>query len=275
MTPPPAESVAAMIRDTPAPPDSKVNRDLLRVMEGASPGYFFLLALSTLFVVAAGATWVYQVYAGLGIAGYAHPVFWGAYIVTFVFWVGIAHAGTLISAILFLFRAKWRNAINRSRGGDDRLRGAHGGPVPRHPRRPDVEVLLHPAVPESARALGELQEPAPVGHLRDHDVRDDLHRLLLRRSDPGHRHRPRPRHWRPQGDLHGAGSSGWQGTSKPVEVATTARCSTSRASRRRWCSRCTRSCPGTSRCRSCPAGTPRSSRPTSWPAPSSPASRWC
>ncbi len=35
------------------------------------------------------------------------------YIVTFVFWVGIAHAGTLISAILFLFRAKWRNAINR------------------------------------------------------------------------------------------------------------------------------------------------------------------
>ena len=43
-----------------------------------------------------------------------HPVFWGAYIVTFVFWVGIAHAGTLISAILYLFRAKWRNAINRS-----------------------------------------------------------------------------------------------------------------------------------------------------------------
>ena len=114
MTAPPADSVAAMIRDTPAPPDSRVNRDLLRVMEGASPGYFFLLALSTLFVVAAGATWVYQVYEGLGIAGYAHPIFWGAYIVTFVFWVGIAHAGTLISAILFLFRAKWRNAINRS-----------------------------------------------------------------------------------------------------------------------------------------------------------------
>ena len=62
---------------------------------------------------AAGATWVYQVYEGLGIGGYTHPVFWGVYIVTFVFWVGIAHAGTLISAILYLFRAKWRNAINR------------------------------------------------------------------------------------------------------------------------------------------------------------------
>ncbi|MBW2242205.1 MAG: polysulfide reductase NrfD, partial [Deltaproteobacteria bacterium] len=41
------------------------------------------------------------------------PVFWGAYLITFVFWVGIAHAGTLISAILYLFSAKWRNAINR------------------------------------------------------------------------------------------------------------------------------------------------------------------
>ena len=38
----------------------------------------------------------------------------GRLIVTFVFWVGIAHAGTLISAILFLFRAKWRTAMNRS-----------------------------------------------------------------------------------------------------------------------------------------------------------------
>ena len=94
--------------------DSKTNRDLLRVMEGVSPGYFALLGIAVSFMLAAGAVWVYQVYKGLGIAGYAHPVFWGAYIVTFVFWVGIAHAGTLISAILYLFRAKWRNAINRS-----------------------------------------------------------------------------------------------------------------------------------------------------------------
>ena len=50
----------------------------------------------------------------VGVAGYTHPLYWGVYIVTFVFWVGIAHAGTLISAILYLFRAKWRNAINRS-----------------------------------------------------------------------------------------------------------------------------------------------------------------
>ncbi len=115
MTPPPqTASVAAMIRRPPAPRDSRINRDLLSVMDGASLGYWTLLAAAVLGVHVAGAIWAYQVYEGLGIAGYVHPVFWGAYIVTFVFWVGIAHAGTLISAILYLFRAKWRNAINRS-----------------------------------------------------------------------------------------------------------------------------------------------------------------
>jgi molybdopterin-containing oxidoreductase family membrane subunit len=106
--------VAAMIRSGPAPRDSKINRDILSVMEGTSPSYWLLLAIVAGFVALAGGIWLYQVYKGLGIAGYVHPVFWGTYIVTFVFWVGIAHAGTLISAILYLFRAKWRNAINRS-----------------------------------------------------------------------------------------------------------------------------------------------------------------
>ena len=113
MTPPPAVSVAESMRPVAAPTDSQINRDLLSVMEGISLGWLTLLGACLLVMGAAGATWIYQVYAGLGIAGYTHPVFWGVYIVTFVFWVGIAHAGTLISAILFLFRAKWRNAINR------------------------------------------------------------------------------------------------------------------------------------------------------------------
>ncbi len=103
-----------MIRPAPSRPDSKINLDILSVMEGTSVLYWLLLAIVLGFVGLAGGVWLWQVYEGLGIAGYAHPVFWGTYIVTFVFWVGIAHAGTLISAILYLFRAKWRNAINRS-----------------------------------------------------------------------------------------------------------------------------------------------------------------
>src|SRR6185437_9538422 len=57
--------------------------------------------------------WMWQVYMGLGVAGYSPPVMWGVYIVTFVFWVGIGHAGTLISAILYLFRAGFRTTIYR------------------------------------------------------------------------------------------------------------------------------------------------------------------
>ena len=114
MTPPPAASVADLIRPVPAIADSDVNRDILAVMDRPTLPYWLLLGFLVVFVHSAGAVWVYQVYKGLGIAGYAHPVFWAVYIVTFVFWVGIAHAGTLISAILYLFRSKWRNAINRS-----------------------------------------------------------------------------------------------------------------------------------------------------------------
>ncbi len=51
---------------------------------------------------------------GVGVWGNMSPVFWGWPIVNFVFWVGIGHAGTLISAILFLFRQNWRTGINRA-----------------------------------------------------------------------------------------------------------------------------------------------------------------
>ena len=55
----------------------------------------------------------YLLLTGVGVWGNNQPVAWGFPIVNFVFWVGIGHAGTLISAILFLFRQNWRTGINR------------------------------------------------------------------------------------------------------------------------------------------------------------------
>jgi Ni/Fe-hydrogenase subunit HybB-like protein len=55
----------------------------------------------------------YTIATGIGVWGNTSPVFWAFDIINFVFWVGIGHAGTLISAILFLFRLRWRNAIAR------------------------------------------------------------------------------------------------------------------------------------------------------------------
>jgi Ni/Fe-hydrogenase subunit HybB-like protein len=56
----------------------------------------------------------YQVSTGVGVWGLNNPVFWAWDITNFVFWIGIGHAGTLISAILFLTRQKWRTSINRA-----------------------------------------------------------------------------------------------------------------------------------------------------------------
>ena len=55
----------------------------------------------------------YLVYKGIGIWGNNQPVGWGFDIINFVWWIGIGHAGTLISAILLLLRQQWRNSINR------------------------------------------------------------------------------------------------------------------------------------------------------------------
>jgi molybdopterin-containing oxidoreductase family membrane subunit len=93
---------------------SRVNEDVMRTLDKPGRKYFTLLAISILLVLIGAYSWYYQIREGLGVAGINHPVKWGLYITNFVFWVGIAHSGTLISAILFLFRARWRNTIYRS-----------------------------------------------------------------------------------------------------------------------------------------------------------------
>lgn len=94
--------------------DYKLVNDLvLRTMEPPTAGWYVLLA-TCLGLVALGAYSVaLQVINGFGMSGKSHPIGWGTYITNFVFWVGIAHSGTLISAVLFLFRAKFRMAIYR------------------------------------------------------------------------------------------------------------------------------------------------------------------
>ena len=75
--------------------------------------WFGGLSLAIFFLLIGLTAFTYQTYYGLGVAGYEPPVMWGVYIITFVFWIGIGHAGTLISAILYLFRAGFRTTIYR------------------------------------------------------------------------------------------------------------------------------------------------------------------
>ncbi len=92
----------------------KVETDVIAAMSRPRPVYYAALAAAALLVAALPAFWGYQAFTGIGVAGIRHPVGWGVYITNFVFWVGIAHSGTLISAVLFLFRARFRKSFNRS-----------------------------------------------------------------------------------------------------------------------------------------------------------------
>jgi len=91
-----------------------VNRDVLKLLSKPSKGYYILLACVLAVLGIGAAAWMVQIVLGIGMSGLINPVGWGAYITTFVFWVGIAHSGTLISAVLFLFRARWRQSIYRA-----------------------------------------------------------------------------------------------------------------------------------------------------------------
>ena len=71
----------------------------------------FLISFVVLQNLMASATWLFL--KGVGVWGINIPVGWGFAIVNFVWWIGIGHAGTLISAILLLLNQSWRNAINR------------------------------------------------------------------------------------------------------------------------------------------------------------------
>jgi Ni/Fe-hydrogenase subunit HybB-like protein len=71
----------------------------------------FTAAFCLLMVFLTAVTWLFV--KGVGIWGVNWPVGWGFAIINFVWWIGIGHAGTLISAILLLFRQEWRTSINR------------------------------------------------------------------------------------------------------------------------------------------------------------------
>lgn len=71
-----------------------------------------VFALGTL-VLCGLAAWGYQLWHGMGVVGANWPVFWAFHETNFVFWIGISHAGTLISAILRLVNARWRRPVTR------------------------------------------------------------------------------------------------------------------------------------------------------------------
>jgi Ni/Fe-hydrogenase subunit HybB-like protein len=94
---------------------AQVTAEVCAPLERRPTALWWLAFLAALSLLALGVAAVsYQVATGIGTWGLNRTVGWAFDITNFVFWIGIGHAGTLISAILFLFRQKWRTAVNRS-----------------------------------------------------------------------------------------------------------------------------------------------------------------
>jgi Ni/Fe-hydrogenase subunit HybB-like protein len=94
---------------------AQVTADICAPLQRRASAWWWLAFLPAFGVLALGVAAVcYQIAVGIGTWGLNRSVGWAFDITNFVFWIGIGHAGTLISAILFLFRQKWRTSVNRS-----------------------------------------------------------------------------------------------------------------------------------------------------------------
>lgn len=96
------------------PGDAELSRRLLRpVFAGGGPTWKALFLVTAAGTAVLGAAMLYTFVAGIGVWGNNIPVAWAFGITNFVWWIGIGHAGTFISAILLLFEQRWRTSINR------------------------------------------------------------------------------------------------------------------------------------------------------------------
>ena len=91
----------------------QITTDLLRPLFSTTWRFVALVAVLGAVVLIGVTAWATQAYNGYGVTGIRWPVYWGFYITSFVFWIGISHAGTLISAILRLVDAGWRRPVTR------------------------------------------------------------------------------------------------------------------------------------------------------------------
>ncbi|HSN73851.1 MAG TPA: NrfD/PsrC family molybdoenzyme membrane anchor subunit [Anaerolineae bacterium] len=97
-------------------PQEEMNQIMLKPMlKRPSAGYWLLVAmLASVVAICLFGYWFYMMRWGMGIAGIRRPTGWGLFIVTFVFWIGISHSGTFVSAILRVFNAEFRRPITRA-----------------------------------------------------------------------------------------------------------------------------------------------------------------
>ena len=231
------------------------------------------IGMGLLAVLMMAVTYLFLV--GVGIWGIEVPVAWGFAIINFVWWIGIGHAGTLISAILLLLKQTWRNSINRFAEAMTLFAVACAGMFPLlHMGRPWLAYWMFP-YPSSMGVWPQFRSPLvwDVFAVSTYATISAVFWYVGLVPDFATM-REKAQHPMEPGSLRHAGA--WAGAARPATGSATRPCTFCwRALRRRWCSRCTPWSASISRSPSFPAGIRRFSRPTSSPALFTPASPWC
>lgn len=106
--------MAQLLGDTLIAQSPGDDEALFQPIERTSRRFHITVAILLFFTCLMIVAYVTQLKRGLGVSGLTIPVYWGIYITNFVFFVGISHAGTLISAILRICHAEWRRSITRA-----------------------------------------------------------------------------------------------------------------------------------------------------------------
>ena len=259
-----------------------VTEKICGIIEGPTPKWWWIaFAVSGFLASFTVAGIIYLVATGVGVWGHANPVNWAWDIVNFVFWIGIGHAGTLISAILCLLRQKWRTSINRAAEAMTIFAVVCAGIFPVfHVGRVWFAVLpgyLFP-FPNSNAIWPNFRSPLEwdvfavstygtvsvlfwyIGLIPDLAIlRDRFYRNGNKIKSA----------------IYGLFAMGWRGSNRHWSNYEMAYLDSGRVSRLRSCCRCIPSFRSTSLFPFSPAGTPRSSLPISWRARFSRASAWC
>ena len=234
----------------------------------------FLASASVLLLGVAAVT--YEIATGIGTWGLNRTVGWAFDITNFVFWIGIGHAGTLISAILFLFRQKWRTSVNRSAEAMTIFAVMCAGLFPLiHMGRPWMAYWVVPYPNYRGPLWINFRSPLmwDVFAISTYFAISLVFwyvGLIPDLATASARTKPGWRRW-----LLGFFSLGWDGSYRTWHRYETGLPAAWLAWPRRWSSRSTQSSVSISPPPCSPAGTPRCCLPISSLAPSSPAWRWC
>ncbi len=108
------EPAAAEVRDiSPHVSFAQITSDVVNSLENPRPIYWWAIAICVFMIGVGVACEFYQYRTGLGVSNKSNTNVWGVYIASFVFWVGVSHAGTLLSALLHLTHSDWRKSVFR------------------------------------------------------------------------------------------------------------------------------------------------------------------